>query len=543
MIIRCPQCEHTRSISENNIPPIAELATCPKCKHRFRFRTLRVPVETQNNNSEAPESPPRRRPVSERPPGQEVIRPQSAFREAADRDDIWDAVDELHNRWQTQLEQHVTEVDSPGAAAPRRDMHPPARPPETLQPSSAASEPDALKEDAPPLFQYQDTHASPAAVADAPPPSGRAEGGLFRSLLQRITAKKHAPPKESRSSDGLSPPVAPFEDDDSPPAYAAPAREAARLVAATGSLPQAQADLPTTAAPADSRPEPDEPAPEGVSPAPCLAAPQFEPAMEKPEPAQPFIFPYTEDGPKPEERVELDMRMLRETPESRPTRDLGALKEFADQEDADGDAPPLPEEERADDMVDPLNDIPWEHPSTHGWLKGFMATIRGVMFQGPAFFSRFHSHGSLAPGYLFFLALGYTTIVGSLLWSKAAVLLLPDAAALLGSRVALPLLLLIAPIALGLMLLFVTGFIRLSLRLLAPDKSDFVLVYKVVCYSVAPFVLSIVPFVGPPIGALWFVASLITGCRFALRLPWQLAVLTPLPPATLLLGGLVWYFL
>ena len=52
-------------------------------------------------------------------PMQKIQRPQSAFRETAVKNDIWDAVDALHHKWEKQMDLHVTEVvtpESPGAA-------------------------------------------------------------------------------------------------------------------------------------------------------------------------------------------------------------------------------------------------------------------------------------------------------------------------------------------------------------------------------------------------------------------------------------------
>ena len=455
MIIRCPQCEHSRTISESKIPPTAELATCPKCKHRFRFRTLGA--SAQSDPIPLPSGRPARTPEpfagdkriahvgpsGPIPPGLEVQRPQGAVREAADRrGDVWDAVDTLHQHWQSQMDQHVTEVGTP-----------------RMQPT----EEEPAGEESP---EENSRHENSAALEKA-----------SEALKVRL----------------------------------------------------------------------ENPSPGGTGGAAAQTAPVSRPRNTV---SKIPVYPYAEDGPPPEERVERDMRMLREAPDSRPTRNLGSLRDYPDSGDArldDG----LPREEFfADGMQDggvdedmEENCIPWENPADHGWIKGFMSTVHGVMFRGPSFFARFSPHGSLGPGYLFFLIMGYVTIFGSLVWSQALAALLPGAVQGLTSRIALPALLLLAPIALGLMLLFVTGCIRIILLIFAPEKSSFPLVYKVVGYSMAPFVLSIVPFVGPVIGAAWFIAALIVGCRNALRLSWKLAVFAPLPPAVMLLSGLIWYFL
>ncbi len=40
MEIACPKCGYTRSVPEGKIPATAEVATCPKCKARFKFRDV-----------------------------------------------------------------------------------------------------------------------------------------------------------------------------------------------------------------------------------------------------------------------------------------------------------------------------------------------------------------------------------------------------------------------------------------------------------------------------------------------------------------------
>ncbi len=531
MIIRCPQCEHARSVNEGKIPPTAELATCPKCKHRFRFRTVDTAAGEESlaaSSGRTPGAPgAKNAPGTDRaaarlaesapiPPGLSSEHPQSAVREAVSRrGDIWDAVDTLHQRWQAQMDQHVTEVITPR----------PAPPPESAQETRM---PESAEEARMPEPEEKTRVPERAETAWMPEPTE------VTRVPER--ADETRPPEETRRHEH------------------SPALEkaAAALKARLGLGKPGGTDKPATRAPEASPERPAVPARERIA-APQweqddspewegVSAPGGEQAVASANPVS-----YGEGSPRPEERVERDMRLLRESPDdSRPTRNLGSLLDYPDP-----DGPSLGDEASGLSAGADLDDysesresaVPWEHPAAHGWISAFMGTLHGVMFRGPAFFSRLSAYGSLGPGYLFFLIMGYVAILGSLLWSQAMAALLPGAVHGLSERIALPVLLLLAPIALGLMLLFVAGIIRVILLLFAPDKSEFPLVYRVVSYSMAPFVLSIVPFVGPVIGAAWFVAALIIGCRNALGLSWKLSVFAPLPPAAMLLGGLVWYFL
>ena len=55
VLIRCPECKFERRIDEKNIPANAVLATCPRCKCRFRFRNADgTPAVTEEDT--APET-------------------------------------------------------------------------------------------------------------------------------------------------------------------------------------------------------------------------------------------------------------------------------------------------------------------------------------------------------------------------------------------------------------------------------------------------------------------------------------------------------
>ena len=60
MRITCPKCRFSQNIREDKIPERAQLATCPKCGERFRFRTLEPLAEEK---AQAHDSPPEASPA------------------------------------------------------------------------------------------------------------------------------------------------------------------------------------------------------------------------------------------------------------------------------------------------------------------------------------------------------------------------------------------------------------------------------------------------------------------------------------------------
>jgi hypothetical protein len=78
MLVTCPQCQFTRELPEDKIPARAQVATCPKCKHKFRFREL--PPEEAGQEAAAPESP----------APEAVPAPPPTAGQAEPEGDIWD---------------------------------------------------------------------------------------------------------------------------------------------------------------------------------------------------------------------------------------------------------------------------------------------------------------------------------------------------------------------------------------------------------------------------------------------------------------------
>lgn len=498
------------------------MATCPKCRKRFRFRALEKsndPVLESRREQERSnhgfrdvsreENSPRRQPIlSEQPAPQaehtgaapsaarpyavpKIQRPQSAFREAAEQADadIWEAMDALHQRWQNQMDQQVTEVVTP---RPSAKMSPP-RP------------------------------AAPSRAENTPPREAPQE--------EQVERPAQAPQSPDTSQD--------FHD--SQDAEAADTQP--RTQAVSTSFPS-MSELYESMADEEWR-------------SPTMASIGL--GSSTPSANTRTLVNYSERGSTPEDIVEEDIKILQHSPTAkRPLRDLGKLKEFLEpkisppDEFAEGPVSAENEEDAAEYYPGPFTEhehgetnVPWENPENYGgWPKALVSTIYMVMLRAPSFFSSLGKPStSLSHCYLFFLILGYIAIIGSVFWGELTQLLIQDAPPRLDNLLTLPVLLVVAPLALGLMQLFVTGCIRLQLRVLAPDRADFATSYRITAYAVAPFVVCLIPFVGPYIAAGWFAYTLATGCRYALGLSWWASLAVTLPPAGLLIGGICWFFL
>ncbi|TVM16212.1 hypothetical protein DPQ33_12885 [Oceanidesulfovibrio indonesiensis] len=74
MQIICPECGFARELPEDKIPPTAQVATCPKCRHKFKFREL--PQERPIHFGDEPEETPADSPSAPLPPHESSPPPQ-----------------------------------------------------------------------------------------------------------------------------------------------------------------------------------------------------------------------------------------------------------------------------------------------------------------------------------------------------------------------------------------------------------------------------------------------------------------------------------
>ena len=94
---------------------------------------------------------------------------------------------------------------------------------------------------------------------------------------------------------------------------------------------------------------------------------------------------------------------------------------------------------------------------------------------------------------------------------------------------------LLTPLMLFVGLWVMTGIVHLFLLMLRAGKNEFGTTARVFCYSIGPTVFDIVPFIGPPVGAIWSLVITIIGLREAHETTTGRAVAAILLPLFLLL--------
>jgi hypothetical protein len=198
-------------------------------------------------------------------------------------------------------------------------------------------------------------------------------------------------------------------------------------------------------------------------------------------------------------------------------------------------------ESRAKDTVSPERPpkgAPWEHPEYYGLAGGFYHTLLGALFRSPEFFRNVRSPAPLTRPVVFYALLFVLESAFNRFWFVHSLPPMqelgssPQGQALWENALQLisgPVFLLMMPFVAILQFFLLAGLYHLMIRLTQPDRADFPTVARVIAYSSAASVLSLVPFVGPVISLSWFAALSFVGCKFALNLPWSKTALALAP--------------
>jgi len=184
----------------------------------------------------------------------------------------------------------------------------------------------------------------------------------------------------------------------------------------------------------------------------------------------------------------------------------------------------LVEETEGTKHVDGRSNTPWEDRENTGSISGLLLTIKEVLFSPTQFFRRMPVSGGLTDPLLYALIIGMTGLMFFYLWD----LLLHDSmqnfitpelraaagrAAIRGGKSAVAAI--ITPFLFILWLFVVSGMLHLFLHLARGAKAGFEATFRVVSYSVSPFLFMVIPFCGMFITALWSMTLVIIGLRDA----------------------------
>ena len=509
MLIRCPECLFERQVDLSKIPPTAQLATCPKCRFKFRFREYVVdipdvvsPVESMEVQ-DSPYVHPALRDGEEQAayghhasPEPEAGSADSAGRDAAYAEDVASAYDERETAPEVAPDaQPETDYahEGPDAHAAAAEVEYVVRR-SAVSPVSPTAE-SYIDADA----SGMDSDADPAADSDA------RDG----SVLHDAPAGDDAEDDVAGTDMEQAAYAARTVQDDEYDAAAAYDEETVYTVI----RPHAGDDMRQYDEPgADDAPETPEDAHEPVAAAPAS---------------------------------------------SKPHRHLGTISDFEDHGgkgdiwDAiaamgDGDHSGVSAFIRHSSVE---MQIPWENRGKLGLFAAWRKTLGLALFSPSSFFGCIQGAGGFAAPFLFFLFIALLSVgleTGSLsllhsLWGDS----------LAAAGIALPAVsaegLSLGSMALGLLgyafgrLMIMSIVCHLLLRLVFSRCKSFATTFRVMVYSSAAGLLGVLPLAGFAGAQLWFLILAIVGLRQAHEADWKQAILAVLPVFVLILVAVFWF--
>ncbi len=516
MIIRCPECQFERSIDSSKIPHSAAIATCPKCRHRFRFRALAPDTTPGVTSDDAPVGNAALAAQAPLGPQDTAMPPRRALDDAASGD--------MHPLGQ------VTGQNGGQDESQNEDDDLPA----AFRRGSSAD------------LSGQAGQSGQSGQPDPTPGMADSYGAFAESGTDDHYAGEDDHVGEPR----------PLSDADTPH-LAAPG--ASRTAASSPDAAAPNADAPDNAHGHTDRSRPgDDPLPPGaVIPG---RGSNHAPAEDRDDSAG------TSDGQRRsgtprdiwDAVASVGDRWRKQAGHKSPPDDRkpGAYDAHDGNRNADrgpdrnqdfganrndgGYGAPYPPHEgghpgERDAPLPPWaasarNEVPWENLDRLGFFPGLYQTILRVMLAAPRFFSGVRSAGSLKRPVAFYLLIGIFQALTERLWYLMSVRAFggfiedPQLHAWMGSvthDMSLPMTLLLSPFTLLLQLAVLASVYHFMIRLVEPRAADFPTTVRVISYSAAPTVLSVVPLVGPVVGSLWFIICTFVGVKYAHRLPWS----------------------
>jgi hypothetical protein len=508
MRINCPQCGFFRELPDNKVPVTSTMATCPKCRHRFKFRPERDPVSRAAPRDPAPQTAPAqpqddgesswRR--SGKNPARRDQKPSVAARpDPAEIRELppEDAPVPARRQRTPAPAEDIEEAPVHTSRSPYADTDPfeevPARAPRAPY-DGARRLPDAPPEDAP---RPASRRTAPAPEARRPAPAEpladdapETPADDWREAGYRHFRDNEAPAETF--ADDAEPAAAPRQADRAPRSEAVP-REDAPPVRQAAPARNAGRDIPEAPAAPDFPDTPETP-----------ETPDTPPAGNAPDPAS-----RRNDGVRD---IWARLQAMNDEPRRKAAPES---KRFSPQDGPDGDETPR------EAVTDP---IPWERLDAYGFFPGLFLTLKKVLFTPMDFFGAMPEGRPKAKALVFNLLISEFLLVIDFLWSLFGLRVRlggPAQSEGLGLMAHTPGLgflvaLLLVPLAISLGIYLDAWLTHLLLLLFRSAKKGFNETFRVMCYSAAPTVLSAVPVAGQilsPVILVWYMTLQAIGLK------------------------------
>ncbi|WP_245589994.1 YIP1 family protein [Desulfonatronum lacustre] len=183
-------------------------------------------------------------------------------------------------------------------------------------------------------------------------------------------------------------------------------------------------------------------------------------------------------------------------------------------------------------------EVPWERLDIYGFFPGIWETIKRAMLRPAAFFQAMPVGSGQIKPLIFYLLVAEFQIVLQMLWDMTGMTssMTGEGEAMGFSAV---MLLVGYPIILTMLLYVMAVLVHACLNMVGGATRGFEGTFRALTYGSAPMVLTLIPFVGPLVGAIWSLVVTFLGYKYIHRTTTAkvlLAMLLPLIPFILLLA-------
>jgi hypothetical protein len=163
---------------------------------------------------------------------------------------------------------------------------------------------------------------------------------------------------------------------------------------------------------------------------------------------------------------------------------------------------------------------PWEDRETNGFFNGIFKTAKEVILTPSAFFKRMPVTGGLTDPLLFAMITGtigliFLSVWDLLLHDPMRSFMTAEMRSAAGEGMSSGIGTLMMPFLLIIWLFVVSGMLHLFLMIVRGEKAGFEATFRVVSYSVSPFLIMVIPFCGMPVTTFWVLTLFMIGLRDA----------------------------
>ena len=167
---------------------------------------------------------------------------------------------------------------------------------------------------------------------------------------------------------------------------------------------------------------------------------------------------------------------------------------------------------------------PWEDREANGYLSGLFRTVKEVLLNPSDFFKKMAVTGGLTDPLLFAMIIGMAGLICLSVWDlvlhdSMQSFMTPEMRSAAGrgmtNGMASPLGMVLMPFLLIIWLFIVSGMLHLFLMMVRGANAGFEATFRVISYSISPFLFMVIPYCGMLIAMLWMLTLTVIGLRDA----------------------------